>query len=386
MAAERPLGVPWHRLLDDLWAHRDQLTTDICAHMQERLSAYQELSVERFSRYVALAMETTIRLARSDPPRLSSSQTATLERVGEAQAQIGVPVDQMLLAWRIGADRLVERGSREADGLGLDAQQVLDFIRAALAASDVGMADTARAHRRAELERDREAQDRRASFVRAVLFGTGEPGELRARMKSYGLDPARPYHAVRARPVAGGSTNAVARAIGLLDATDAGRGMNVVVDGDVAGFQLDRPRDATPALAGFGPAVSLDRLADSFRLATRALHTLEAFGLAGTRDLGELGLRPAVVEDVDVGAALRRRYLDPLVGAGSGGEIVASLREYLAAGAHVETAADRLHVHPNTLRYRLARFEELASVHLRDPLVAFEVWWALESAAIAGPD
>ncbi|HZZ45700.1 MAG TPA: helix-turn-helix domain-containing protein [Pseudonocardia sp.] len=386
MAAERPHGVPWHRLLDDLWAHREQLTTDICARMQERLSAYQELPVERFSRYVALAMETTIRLARSDPPRLSSSRTTTLERVGEAQAQIGVPVDQMLLAWRIGVDRLVERGSCQAGGLGLDAQQVLDFTRAALAASDVGMAGTARAHRRADLERDREAQDRRASFVRAVLFGTGEPGELRARMKSYGLDPARPYHAVRARPVAGGATNAVARAIGLLDATDAGRGMRVIVDGDVAGFQLDRPGDAAPAMAGFGPAVPLERLADSFRLATRALHTLEAFGLAGTRDLGELALRAAVVADADVGAALRRRYLDPLVGTGSGGEIVTSLREYLAVGGHVETAAERLHVHPNTLRYRLARFEELTSVRLRDPMVAFEVWWALESAAIAGPD
>lgn len=55
----------------------------------------------------------------------------------------------------------------------------------------------------------------------------------------------------------------------------------------------------------------LDRLAESFRLATRALNTMHAFGLAGTRDLAALGLRPAVAND-DVGAALRRRYLEPL--------------------------------------------------------------------------
>jgi DNA-binding PucR family transcriptional regulator len=48
----------------------------------------------------------------------------------------------------------------------------------------------------------------------------------------------------------------------------------------------------------------------------------------------------------------------------------------------VETAAEQLHIHSNTLRYRLARFEELAGVSLRDPVVPFEVWWALQHASI----
>jgi DNA-binding PucR family transcriptional regulator len=49
---------------------------------------------------------------------------------------------------------------------------------------------------------------------------------------------------------------------------------------------------------------------------------------------------------------------------------------------HVERAAERLFVHPNTLRYRLARYEELTGTNLRDPLAAFEVWWALRRATI----
>ena len=161
--------------------------------------------------------------------------------------------------------------------------------------------------------------------------------------------------------------------------------MSVLVDGDVAGFQLDPPGDAAPGRAGAGPAVALDRLAESFRLATRSLRTLRAFGTAGTQDLARLGLRAAVVADTDVGQALRRRYLEPLVDSGSGPEIIATLRAYLAAGSRVQTAAKQLHIHPNTLRYRLSRFEELADAHLRDPLVPFEVWWAVQSAAIDQP-
>lgn len=373
---------PWHLLLDVLLAERAELAADISRRMQRRLSVYRDIPIEDFERHVAAAMECAVALARADVPRLSRRQTRTLEQVGEAQAALGAPVDEMLLAWRIGVDALVERGVAAAPGFGLGDDQRLAFVRVTMAAGDVGMITTARAHRRAELERDREAQDRRASLVRALLFGTGDPAELRARAKTYGLDPDGPYRAVRAQPAAGASWREVDRAIGLADAARDGRGMSVLVDADLAGFQRDPPGDASPGRAGVGPGVSLDRLAESFRLASRALHTMRAFRLAGTRDLAQLGLHAAVVADADVGDALCRRYLAPLAESGSGPEIEATLREYLAAGAHVETAAERLHIHPNTLRYRLARFEVLAGAQLRDPLVQFELWWALQRAVM----
>ena len=34
---------------------------------------------------------------------------------------------------------------------------------------------------------------------------------------------------------------------------------------------------------------------------------------------------------------------------------------------HVERAAEQLFVHPNTLRYRIGRFEELTGANLRNP-------------------
>ena len=39
-------------------------------------------------------------------------------------------------------------------------------------------------------------------------------------------------------------------------------------------------------------------------------------------------------------------------------------------------------LHPNTLRYRLRRFEELTRCDLKDPDRRMEVWWALERARL----
>jgi len=214
MATRAGPGHPWHLLLDALLARRVELAADISRRM---------------------AMECTVRLARADPPELSDWQTRVLEEVGEAQARLGVPVDQMLLAWRIGANTLVEHGTEEAGRLELGDRQLLN---------------------------------RRASFVRAVLFGTGDHREVRARAKSYGLDPGRRYLAVRARPVADGSWRDVDRVVGLAAAERSSRGMSVLVDGDAAGFQVDPPGDATPGRAGVGPAEPLDRLAESTPCAT----------------------------------------------------------------------------------------------------------------------
>jgi sugar diacid utilization regulator len=49
------------------------------------------------------------------------------------------------------------------------------------------------------------------------------------------------------------------------------------------------------------------------------------------------------------------------------GTLVPSVLAYLEALGDVRAAADRLHVHPNTLRYRVRRATEIAGIELDDP-------------------
>jgi DNA-binding PucR family transcriptional regulator len=96
------------------------------------------------------------------------------------------------------------------------------------------------------------------------------------------------------------------------------------------------------------------------------------------------------VADPEVGERLVRRYIEPIRhGAARSAEaLLEAIERYLACGLRAEAAAAELNVHPNTLRYRLSRFEQLTGADLHDIAVVAEVWWALQrlGASPASPE
>ena len=130
---------------------------------------------------------------------------------------------------------------------------------------------------------------------------------------------------------------------------------------------------------GLGPPARLNNLPNAFALASRALQTALAFREEGTRSLADLSIRPAILADEALGDAFEARYLAPLAELGRlGAELQTTLRTWFDEGMRVEDAARTLHVHPNTLRHRLRRFEEATGANLRRPTDLVELWWALE--------
>lgn len=142
---------------------------------------------------------------------------------------------------------------------------------------------------------------------------------------------------------------------------------------------LPRPRRCAPRpRSGSGPRRRLEDLGRSFRLASRLLLTADVFDLQGPTELTRVGLLAAVVGDADIGSELVKHYLEP-VGAGSAARtIIDTVERHLDTGMHIETTAEMLVVHPNTIRYRISRFEELADADLRSPVTAARVWWAIK--------
>lgn len=124
--------------------------------------------------------------------------------------------------------------------------------------------------------------------------------------------------------------------------------------------------------AGLGRmCLALDDYADSYAEASLALDLARTRAQHGevlsSADLGLYGLiaRGSTRQSLD---SIVEGALGPLLeaDAAGGSEYVKTLDAFLASDRRLERAANRLHVHPNTVRYRLAKVQEMLGVSLRD--------------------
>jgi purine catabolism regulator len=139
------------------------------------------------------------------------------------------------------------------------------------------------------------------------------------------------------------------------------------------------PERVPGAVVGTAPPVRWERLPDGVRQARQAAVHGRAAGRPVTAfaDLAGGGLSPLL--DPVATAAFAEAALAPLVAADRSGpgDLVESLRVWLAAHGQWEPAAARLGVHRHTLRKRIRRAGELLGRDLDSPGVRAELWLAL---------
>jgi PucR family transcriptional regulator, purine catabolism regulatory protein len=136
-----------------------------------------------------------------------------------------------------------------------------------------------------------------------------------------------------------------------------------------------------------GPAEAPAGVAGSLREVTSVMESLARFKrwsqVVAVPELGLTGLLAAVTDERLVDYS--RRHLGPLIKHDTSrkGNLVATLRAYLETGEQ-QQAAQRLRVHPNTLRYRLDRIREISGVDLEDPETRLNLAVALRVQALLG--
>jgi hypothetical protein len=312
-------------------------------------------------------------------------------RLGELRARQGVTVADLIRGWRGSCDEVVQR-AREVLPPGPESDRlVIRLYDRALTMMDAGMAVSADAHQRADAERSRAERHARATLVRALLVDKRPPAELAGPVdgliEQFRLDRTAGYHAVRARPGQGpgAGAGAIERYLAQPGADPRRRVVLALIDGDVCGFTDRLPTEPAPVPVGVSGPVGLHELGVAFGRATRLLEAALALGRAGLIDVPELGVHAAVVADTDVGEAMLDRYVRPLLSLGPAGELILdTVSRFLGNDARLDTTARELHVHVNTVRYRLGRFEQVTGCSLRSVDTVVEVWWALRRRSLGG--
>ena len=374
-AAARVVG----SLVDEIEGEIDAIVEGIGERMREEIPDFRRVPAESISQRVrgnilrALAALRELRAPTDEELELPAA-------VGRERADQGLTVDAVLHAYRITVTAIWSRFGDLARQRGADVASVLAFSETLWVWADAVMDVAAASHREVELEHAREEQQRRDAFVIAVLLGTLDAADLAREGATFGLDPEREYTPFRARAAADGApAHRLAMSLAGED------GMATGLDRDVAGIAARTPSEQPRVVIGVGPAARLEALPAAFGMASRALQTALAFGQEGAFSLADLSIRPAILADEALGDAFATRYLTPLADLGRlGADLESTLQTWFDQGMRIEDTARALHIHPNTLRHRLRRFEEATGATLREPRHLVELWWALERRRLAG--
>jgi PucR C-terminal helix-turn-helix domain len=318
------------------------------------------------------------------PGRSTLQITAQFRAIGSAAAREGRTLDAPQNALRLGA-RVAWHWLCEAD-VGLDlrelsrvGQAIFAYLDELAAACAQGYAET-----RAEPAGERQLQCRRllgmilsdpppgAELLAAVARTAG--WMLPARVAVAALGEWRPQDALVPPDV-------------LADPARPDPCL-LLPDPDGPGRQaaIDRALRGRPA--AIGPAVPLARAAMSLRWARHAL-ALARSGIIPARDPVRCDQHLStllILADEDLAGALRSSRLASLarLRPGQRDRIAETMLAWLQSGENAAEVAQRIHVHPQTVRYRLRQVRELFGDQLRDPDRRFELHLALRLRQLTG--
>jgi hypothetical protein len=361
-------------LVAEIETELDGLVARTGDRIRDEIPEFRRVPVDALARAIRGNVQRALTALRDLRPPTDAELEQAAE-IGRERAEQGLTVDAVLHAYRISISSVWSRFGGFARERWADVASVLAFSETLWLWADAVMDIVAAAHREVELEQAREEQQRRDAFVLALLTGTLSAAELRRDSATHGLDADHEYVPFRAR--ANGHRVAAALA--------GDGGLVISLDRDLAGIAPRAPAAVPGVACGVGPPAGLADVAHAFAVASRALQTAVAFGQEGTFSLADLSIRPAILADAPLGDAFAARYLEPLDALGRlGAELDTTLRAWFDQEMRIEETARVLHVHPNTLRHRLRRFEQATGTSLRDPRHLVELWWALERRRLAG--
>ncbi len=340
---------------------------------------------------IRLGIEQAVRafldaIERGERP---SAETGEIwRRLGEAEFQAGRGLDALRAAFRTGV-RAAWRGAAElASQAGVPTESVIALAEAIFVYSDELTNDVLEGYIRIQSDEASERERRRRRLAALLLEADGQDPEATRRAAELARWLLPRTLAVMALP--GEAPGPVARRldIDVLAGADQDGAFLVIPDPDAPGRTrgLARAVDGTPA--AIGPTVSPAQAHRSLRWAREALALAQAGMIAGRSPIraSEHLATLIVMRDRELAAALVSERLAPLLALQEPERerLLETLEAWLEHQRHTPRIAARLHVHPQTVRYRLAKLRELLGDALETGDGRFELQLALRARAGLG--
>jgi hypothetical protein len=386
---------PWHTLPREVaTALRPELETvadEIIAELRAGVPAYAKPLEGAFGRgvrtgvAVALGHFVTEIEAGQRVPR-----TDVYAELGRGEARAGRALESLLAAYRLGARVAWRRFSEAGRRAGLAPETLYALAEAIFDYIDELSAESAEGYAFEQSSLAGAAHLRRRRLVRLLVR---EPPADEDAVAAAAADANWPLpRALAVLVLAGpGREEAAARLPPDIPVDPIGDEMAALVpDPERPGrrAELERAAETAEAQAGLGTTVSWRDAPLSYSRARAALALVRSGSVPGSALVvaAEHGAALLMSSDPQLVADLVRNRLAPLeaLAPGPRSRLTETLEAWLAEQGRLQAAADRLKVHPQTVRYRLRRLREILGSALDDPDQRFELDLALRTRAYLG--
>jgi DNA-binding CsgD family transcriptional regulator len=375
---------PWvdipQELAEMIRPHLDEVADDMIQEIQARVREYSRPGDGPYSATLRLAVERVLqyfvdRIGSPDTP--AESVTDFFRAIGRGEAGEGRSLDALQAATRVGGLIAWRHISEGAVALNIAAKVVAILGEALLTFQDELAAAAAEGYAQAQSAAAGEMQRRRRRLLDLLL--STPPSSMEAI-----ADLAAAAHWPLPRTVAavalGGNhqdTRLHALPPDILADLTRRRPSLIIPDPDGPGRAKLIDRALADCVAAVGPTVPLNEAARSMQWARQTL-ALSQRGIieeTGVVRCVEHISTLIVFRDEDLLESLALRRLAPLahLRASQQDRLAETLLAWLQAGRNANEVAMRLHVHPQTVRYRLRQLEDLFGDQLLDPDQRFDL-------------
>ncbi|WP_410658924.1 PucR family transcriptional regulator [Amycolatopsis sp. lyj-112] len=341
------------------------------------------LPVTETRRHVAIVLAAGL-AAFERPGGTSEQDFAAAAVLGADRAAQGIPIAALLRGVQAGRSRAVEIavGRGRAAGVPDDVMlaALVDFDRNTRALERQVIAG----YHEAELELSRTVHDTRVRLLRRLL-GADHTVPSADEVAQGGLNPDARYHCLLSDVTDPYQARVVER---RLRATG---GIFGLVEGRLTGLAPRLPTSSAlgdDVLLVASPAAPLTEIRGLYSLCAKAVPTAARGRPRGLYAVTDLAVETALAAQPELAALVSDAVLDALIpGDAFHGQLVSTALAYLDHGRRLDQTAAALHVHANTVRYRLGRLQEItgSSLDLLDEAEGSQVvhtlqwWWALRT-------
>ena len=379
---------PWKRLSPEALAawspELPQLTQEIIEAIRAEVPAYARPLEGSFGEAVRRGVGEALGQFEELVRHPDTGRTRGREvyvALGRGEVREGRSLDALLAAYRVGARVAWRRLAAAGIAAGLPEETLVLLAESIFAYIDELSAESAEGFAQEQAERAGEAERRRAALIELLVAATPPTPEALAAAAEDARWQLPRELAVVVWPAEQGRRPAVRLPLGTIAAPVEGLLCALVPDPAAPGRRAEVERAFEQMTAGLGPAVPPPETARSYLRAVTALDLARERGASGVLVASEHRVELICRADPGLVDEIAAERLAPLAGEteGSRARLQETLLAWLQRQGNVTDAAADLHVHAQTVRYRLGRLRELLGDALDDPDVLLELQVALRA-------